>query len=138
MPTTGQPDRPSEDDLPIFVGRQNTRPILCDGDGMLEVGGRLAITSDDSPAICENLDLVGSSIDHRLNRQYPPRFQSWTGSRSAIIGDLRIFVHPLTDPVSTEIPDNTKSSRFDALLNRRRDIVKPVVRNICSIARKRD
>src|SRR5947209_3179149 len=58
------------------LSAQYQRSVLRDGDRVLEMGGKLAIFCDRRPSVREHLDLVGAGVDHRLDGQHQPRFQS--------------------------------------------------------------
>ena len=73
---------------------------------MLEIRRKFTICRDDCPAVLEGFDLPGPLRDHRLDGQDQSRPEHDPLPRLTPVGDLRLLVHLLTDPMPDQGPDD--------------------------------
>ena len=90
---------------------------------MFGVRARLSVFCHNRPFIFQSFRLVRSEIEHRLKRENKTGADFFLRSRSAVIGDLRCFMHCASDSVSGVITDNSVTVFFPVLLNRVPEIV---------------
>src|SRR5262245_54949740 len=93
---------------------------------MLEVRGVSSILGFHRPAVRQYLYFVRAGVDHRLDGQHPAFFQPRPGSGTAVIRDLRVFVHSLAHSVTAEFAHYRIAAVLDILLDGVRDIVKAI------------
>src|SRR5205814_561928 len=68
--------------------RQHLRPLLRDGDGVLDVRRGPAVEGDDRPAVREGLRPVRAHVDHRLDGEDVARTDFDAGARLSVVRDL--------------------------------------------------
>jgi len=68
--------------------------------------------------------MARTSIDHWLNSKNHPFFKNRSGTRLAIIGDLRIFVQFPTDTMTNKFSNHRKTCTFSNPLYCSRDVRK--------------
>src|SRR4051812_6138340 len=81
---------------------QDQRPLLRDGDRMLEVSGKATVFGDSRPPVLEHFDLRSARVDHRLDGHNETRFQADAAPRRAIVRHRRVLVHLLADAIVEE------------------------------------
>ena len=80
------------------------------------MSGRLAVTSDDSPAISQNPHGRNTSIDHGLNRQSHARLKDGCFTSRSVVGNLGLLVKIATHSMANKFPHNTESEGSNKLL----------------------
>src|SRR5438046_1227959 len=85
---------------------EHDRPLFCDSDGVLKVGGQRSVGGADRPAVGLHVDLVGAGVDHGLDRQRHAGLETRRGAGDAEVGDLGVLVHLAADPVADELADD--------------------------------
>src|SRR5258705_10015008 len=84
---------------------------------MLEMRGGLAVSGNDGPAVVENFHLVGTHINHGLDRENEARFDLRAFSILNVVQYRRIFVQGAADAMATEITNDSVIVRFSMLLH---------------------
>src|SRR5215216_5664173 len=78
--------------------------FICDGDGVLEVGGEGAVGGVDRPAVpLAQADLVAPLRDHGLYGEGHAGEEARSGAGPAVVGDLGVLVHLAPYSVGDEI-----------------------------------
>src|SRR5215813_3873314 len=90
--------------LAIASGRpcEHVRPVLSDGDGVLEVRGEAPVRRHRRPAVLQHLHLPGAHSDHRLDGQHHAGLQGRTPPGVAEVRHLRLLVKGPADAVAHE------------------------------------
>src|SRR5512142_246488 len=86
--------------------REDRRPLVRDGDGVLEMGGERAVARRDGPAVALDVDVVPAEGQHRLDREADARLEPDPLRARAVVGHLWVLVHLGADPMSDEVPDD--------------------------------
>jgi len=73
---------------------------------MLKMGGGLAITGADGPAVGVKIDETLSLGDHRLDGDAHACLEQDAVAPAAVVGYLRVFMHLVTDAVAGELTDD--------------------------------
>src|SRR5215218_8401976 len=127
------PAAPTEERRSLSAGapvlRQHEGTVLCNGDGVLEVGREGAVGRVDGPPVpLAEADIVVAERDHGLYGEGHPRQQARPRSRRAVVRDLGVFVHLAPDPVGDQVPDDPVTARLGEVLYRMAHITQPVAR----------
>src|SRR5918999_3381709 len=126
-----QEDAPTDERLSLCAGapvlRQHQGAVLCNGDGVLEVGGEGAVGRVDGPPVpLAEADIVVAQRDHGLYGEGHPRKQTWTRTRTAVVRDLGVLVHLPADPVGDQVPYDPVTTRLGEGLYGVAHVAKPV------------
>src|SRR5512142_181038 len=100
---------------------QDLRPVLQDGNRVLEMGGPPSISRNDSPSILKDTDGVGSLVDHGLQAEDHSFLETGSLVGRSVIGNLRLFVKVFAYPVADEVPYDGKAVSLDPGLDRMGD-----------------
>ena len=73
---------------------------MMDCNGVLKVCGRTAVTCHDSPMVRQHKQFMTSYGYHGFNRYAKTVFQLLAGALFTIVGNLRVFVHFMTDAMT--------------------------------------
>ena len=85
---------------------ENLRLVFGDEDGVLEMGGRLAIGGDDGPAVGELADLRAAQVDHGLDGDGHAGLELGF-DLAAVVGDVRFLVQGSANAVPHKFADDT-------------------------------
>src|SRR6478735_5575755 len=86
---------------------------------------RQAIRRAYCPAIVEQSDIGRADVNHWLARKRHSRFQFWSATAFAVIGDLRFLMHFAPDAVPNKFAHHRKTISARFILNFRADIPHP-------------
>src|SRR5688572_25067335 len=98
---------------------KNLRPVRRDCDGVFEVRGRPSIECHHCPPILEHLHLLGSQIDHGLDRDHQPWLDLGPLGPLNPIQDRWFLMQRAPDAVSAKLPHDTEVIFYGQRLNRR-------------------
>src|SRR4051812_42621585 len=93
---------------------------FSDGDGVLEMGGRLAVFGHHRPFIFQKHHFTLAHDHHGLDRYGRADFKTKIAPKlfgGDEIGDLGLFVHAAADAVADELADDRKAVPLDVPLD---------------------
>ena len=90
---------------------------MMNGNGVLKVSGRLAVTGYHTPAVLKHGQLMAAHRYHRLNGYAQTVFQLLARALIAIVRHLRVLVHLMSDAVTYKLAHNTISVTLAVLLH---------------------
>src|SRR5215470_12422644 len=80
--------------------REHVRPVLSDGDGVLEVRGEAPVRRHRRPAVLQHLHLPGAHGDHGLDGQHHADLEGRAAPGVAKVRHLRLLVERPTNAVA--------------------------------------
>ena len=83
----------------FLTGGEYLVTVGGDRQGMLPLGGQLAVLGDHGPAVGQHLIMGFAGVDHRLDGEHHAFLQLQAGAGLAVMQHLRIFVEHLADTV---------------------------------------
>src|SRR2546425_1733110 len=116
-------------------GGEDPRPLLGNGDGVLEVGGEGSVLGVDRPVVLAHPDRVAAHADHWLDTEHHPLLDQRASTGFAEVGDLRVLVHFAPDPVAHQGADHREAVALDALLDSGGDVPEASARTTAADAR---
>ena len=113
----------------LLVLGENHRAILGDGDRVLIVRGRLAVTRHDGPPVRERHALVGAEGDHGLDGDDHASLEADAPPPLAVVADLGVLVHHATDAVADVVAYDAVPVGLGKLLHRSPDVAEVIARD---------
>src|SRR6266568_8193545 len=110
-----------------FRARQDPRPVGGDGHGVLEVRRGAAIRRFRHPLI-PHAHFRAARVDHRLDGDDHALLQPRAASLFPIVRQVRLVVHPRSDPVPDKLAHHRKTVLLHPALHRVANIAQPVAR----------
>src|SRR5262245_11978960 len=86
--------------------RQHDRPVIGDGDRVLEMGGEATIFGYSRPPVVLDQDFGPPRVDHRLDRDHQPGGEAAALAGVPVVRDVRLLVHGPADAVPDELADD--------------------------------
>src|SRR4051812_2967868 len=111
---------------PHSCHRQHDRPVIGDGDRVLEMGGEATIFGYSRPPIVFDQDLRAAGVDHRLDGDHHPGGQAAALGGVAVVRDVRVLVHGAADAVADELPDDRVTVGLGVRLDGPADVAETV------------
>src|SRR5499433_959474 len=102
--------------------REHVRPVVRDGDGVLEVRGEASVRRHRRPAVLQHLHLPRAHGDHGLDGQHHARLQGRPASRVAEVRHLRLLVERSADAVPYEGAHHPEAMALAVHLHGVRDV----------------
>src|SRR5215510_10483843 len=102
--------------------REHVRPVVRDGDGVLEVRGEASVRRHRGPAVLQHLHLPLAQGDHGLDGQHHARLQGGPASRVAEVRHLRLLVERPADAVTHERAHHPEAMALAVHLHGMRDV----------------
>src|SRR5947209_15490817 len=96
---------------------ENFRAGIGDQQGVLELGGPLAVSGDDGPIVVPYLVVQRAEVDHRLDRESHPRLEDGGDGRLVVVQHNQPVVKCGADTVAGEVANDVVAEpvciRFD-------------------------
>ena len=106
---------------------ENVGAVFADGDGVLEVGGGLAVFGAAGPAVLlGELDILGPHTDHGFYGYDHAFFEQGAGAGDSIVGDVGAFVHFEAYAMAAEFTDDGVAVFLTVLLDGVSDVAHTV------------
>ena len=106
---------------------ENVGAVFADGDGVLEVGGGLAVFGAAGPTVfLGELDILGSHTDHGFYGYDHAFFEQGAGAGDSIVGDVGAFVHFEAYTMAAELTDDGVAVFLTVLLDGVSDVAHTV------------
>ena len=122
-----QSDEPLAQDLLDTVERgQDVGLAMMDGDGVLKVGTRLAVSGAGGPSVALGNDVLAAHIDHGLDGNRHSVAQQRSCSTSSEVGNLGILVQLAPYPMSAHLAHDTVVVTLAILLDGMGDVTDAV------------
>src|SRR5215813_1999324 len=106
--------------------REHVRPVVSDGDGVLEVRGEAPVRRHRRPAVFQHLHLPGAQGDHGLDGQHHAGLEGRAAPGVAEVRHLRLFVERPTDAVAHERTHHPEAVALAVHLHGVRDVADAV------------
>src|SRR4051812_13798060 len=111
---------------PHSCHRQHDRPVIGDGDRVLEMGGEATIFGYSRPPIVFDQHFRPPGVHHRLDGDHQARGEAAPLGGVAVVRNVRLFVHRPADAVPHELADHRVTVRLRMRLDRPADVAQAI------------